>query len=914
MKGRSVKSAGQSPFEHQPVGWAGWAASRLVAWIADEDARDDLLERFSDRCARDGRQRSQRWLRRQLFGFLVVVPAVRALQQVSSVFRVFGRSTGSGASGRSNVVHASATTWPESGIAHAWRTVRRQPRFAALLVTVLGTSLGTSAAVLSIVDAYLWRPLPYPGAERLVRFARSPGPRDIEPPRNVAALERRALLDEVADLVLEGDADGFTIVDGQTPRTVLGLWSTADVFPLFDIRPALGRVFTAEDVASHNAVVLISHALWTERYGRDAGIVGRSITLRSVERPEGSSFTVIGVLPPRYWPLDDRTAVIAPLWGSGDVYLFRLRSAFTVEQAATRLTAGVAAMNPSLDPRWTVSLSTLQAEHVAAVRPLLLAVAAAVILLVLIACSNLAMLQAVRGEARRPAAALMMALGASRSRLLFQLAVEQAILAVVSFTLACGIAQLVLSGVVPAVEAYIGRIVPGSGGPGLGSRVLVAMAVVTLMSTVGIGLLPWLRRAPGLVALKEHGRAEDSVQRKRLQRVGVVVQVAASLCLLVGASLLMKTAWRLSHTELGFEAARVTTASIVLEPRAYPGAAARRIAANRILTALEGQPEVETASLITGPAFGYRAPRAVFAGSRSDRDAPQAVVVGVTPSYFRALGIAIGPGRSLTTADVTSNGNVAVISSSLARRLWPEEDAVGRMLTTTSLRPMRDGVEVGRAADAVKTFRVVGISADLRRSLWRDAVPEVYVPLVDIPGPDLTVQVRGRRGVPHSVVAAAISRAVSTVDADVPVNGAEPLEATIARQGVRPRFLATILAAFAALAALGALVGLYATSAWIARQRRREAAIRLAIGAAPWQVVRLLTRSAAVCVAFGIFLGWWGSLALGRLLAGELVGVTGDDVATRVGVSAVLCVCCMVAAYGPVRAVTRASPAAILRE
>jgi predicted permease len=910
MKRRSSGSAVEPPFEHQPAGWVGWAASRLVARIADEDARDDLLERFSDRCKRDGRQQSHRWLRRQLFGFLIAVPLMRSLHHVSSVFRLFGGS----ANGQSTSVHASATTWPESGIAHAWRTVRRQPRFALLLVTVLGASLGTSAAVLAIVDAYLWRPLPYPGSERLVRFHRAPGPRDIEPPRNVAPLERHALLDNVADLVLEGDADGFTIVDGQTPRTVLGLWSTADVFPLFDIRPALGRVFTAEDVAKHHPVVLISHALWTERYGRDAGIVGRSITLRSVERPEGSSFTVIGVLPPRYWPLDDRTAVIAPLWGSGDVYLFRLRSGLPIEEAATRLTASVAAMNPSLDPRWSVNLSTVQAEHVAPVRPLLLAVAAAVMLLVLIACSNLAMLQAVRGEARRPAAALMMALGASRSRLLFQLAAEQAILASASFALACGIAELVLSAVVPAVEAYIGRIVPGAGGPSLTGRLLAAMAGVALISTAGIGVLPWLRRAPGLAALKEHGRAGESGQRKRLQRVGVVVQVAASLCLLVGASLLIRTAWRLSHTELGFEPAGVTTASIVLERRAYPGAAERRIGADRILSALEGQAEVEAASLITGPALGYRAPRAVFTGPTADGDAPQAVVVGVTPAYFRTLGIAINEGRSVTAADFTANGNVAVISSSLARRLWPAENAIGRMLTTTSLRPMRDGVEVGRAADAVATFRVVGIAADLRRSLWRDAVPEVYVPLVNIPGPDLTVQVRGRRGVPHRMVAAAISRAVRTVDAEVPVNGAEPLEVTIARQGVRPRFLATILAAFAALAALGALVGLYATSAWIAGQRRREAAIRLAIGAAPWQVVRLLTRSAAACIGLGVFVGWWASLGLGTLLAGELVGVTGDDVTTRVATSAVLFLCCMVAAYKPVRAVTLGSPAAILRE
>jgi ABC-type antimicrobial peptide transport system permease subunit len=227
---------------------------------------------------------------------------------------------------------------------------------------------------------------------------------------------------------------------------------------------------------------------------------------------------------------------------------------------------------------------------------------------------------------------------------------------------------------------------------------------------------------------------------------------------------------------------------------------------------------------------------------------------------------------------------------------------------------MRDGVEVGREEDALTTYRVVGVAGDVRRSLRRLPTPEIYVPLSQMSRPNLTVQARARDGIRQAAVTAAIGRAIAAVDSELPVNGAEPLEATIARQGIRPRFLATVLGGFAALAALAALVGVYAISAWAARTRRREAAIRLALGARPRHVIRMLTASGALAIVIGLAIGWWASLGLGRLLSSELTGVTENDVSTRLALAAALFCLCVLAVYRPARAVTKLSPATILRE
>jgi putative ABC transport system permease protein len=263
---------------------------------------------------------------------------------------------------------------------------------------------------------------------------------------------------------------------------------------------------------------------------------------------------------------------------------------------------------------------------------------------------------------------------------------------------------------------------------------------------------------------------------------------------------------------------------------------------------------------------------------------------------------------------MAGDGRVAVISASLARALWPSSAAIGQTITTTGLRPMLGGVEVGSEADAIAPFQVVGVAGDVRRSLVRSAVHEIYIPLVDIPSPTLTLQVRGREPIGPRMLSAAVTRAIRAVDPELPLDDVGMLDDIVARAGVRPRFLAALLGGFSAIAAVGALIGLYATSAWVARQRRREAAIRLALGAAPHQIVRTFTAHGAGAVAAGLAVGWWASLGLGRLLSRELTGVNADDPTTRIALAAALCVCCVLAIYRPARAVARMSPASTLRE
>ena len=642
-------------------------------------------------------------------------------------------------------------------------------------------------------------------------------------------------------------------------------------------------------------------------------VVGRTLTLRAVERADDRTvFTVVGILPPRFWHLDARTAVLVPVTGSGDdVLFFRLKRGLSIDQASSRLTELVAAMNPDIDPAWRAELRGLQEEHVASLRPLLSAVTLAVAMLLMIGCSNVLMLQAMRALGREQEMAIRSALGAGRGRVMTQLLAENLLLAGAAFVLGLLIANLLIGALLPAVESYVGRLVPGALPAALSARVVAVMAVVSLLCTVLFGVVAGARVRRNGQTLRAHGAGTETPRRARLRHGLAVLQVAATLALLVGATLAMRTAWHLSQVQLGFEPASVMTGSLVLAPPAFADEDAKRAGVTRLLDTLEGSGEIEAASLITVPAFGIRFPRPVFRDA-SDRAAPTAVLIGVSHGYFDAVRLRVIAGRALSRAESRGFEPVAVISASLATTLFPSGDAVGRTITTTALRPMQGGVEVGPPVRTI--YRIVGVAADVRRSLRREAVPEVYVPLAQAPLRDLTLQVRGRDGVPAADVAAAVRRTVALVSRDLPLNAAEPLEALIGRQAVRPRFVATLLGIFATLAALGAVVGLYAVSSWMAGLRRRESAIRLALGASRAQVARTLVTGTALSVSCGLLLGWWASLMLGRLMARELTGISGDDLMTRAIAASVLCICCGLAVCRPVNAMTQGSPAATLRE
>jgi putative ABC transport system permease protein len=458
-------------------------AAALLARVAPEhwyeSLAGDLMEAFAAR-HRTSRIRAVWWYRWQVFRILLAAAARVRLRRF--------------------IHHGGLMTRLVTDVVSAWRALRRRPRFALILITLLGASLGTSAAVLTIAESYLWRPLPYPAADRLVTFPRTFGAAQARPPQDLSALQRDGLLAEVADLAPAIDVDGFTIADGATPTTVLGLWTTADLFDALGVRPVLGRTFTAEEVAAQHPVALISHSLWIERYAGDPSVVGRRLTLRGVERTDVTTpFTVIGVLPPRFWHLDERIAIVAPLKeGTGDVAFFRLKEGTGIEPAATRLTELVAAMNPTVDPGWRVRLERLQDDHVEPIRELLSAVSLAVLMLVLIACANVAMLQATRALGREQEMAIRSALGAGRARVCGQLVAENLLLAMASFGLAILVARALTAALVPAVELYVGRTLPGGFTTAVpGFRVIALVAAVSLIGTVVFGVLAGARVPPG---------------------------------------------------------------------------------------------------------------------------------------------------------------------------------------------------------------------------------------------------------------------------------------------------------------------------------------------------------------------------------------------------------------------------------
>ena len=557
-------------------------------------------------------------------------------------------------------------------------------------------------------------------------------------------------------------------------------------------------------------------------------------------------------------------------------------------------------------------------------RDLLAAVAIGVLLLLLIGSANLALLHAVRAQARERELAVRAALGASRRRVMGQIALEHAILATGAFLVAWWLAAALTSVILPLAEAYIGRLVPGATASApLGGRLVAWMALAAMIATVGLGMLPYARRpAPLVAALTGHAGAGDTPRRGRGRHLLVGLQVAATMALLAGAGLMLRTAWHLERIDVGFDPHGVLTASLALAEPRYPDAEARRAAIARLVEDAGALPRVEAAGLMSGNAFGSRTTRRVAAdGLAPGAASPSAAIVAVTPSYFQTVRLPIVEGRPLSARDTAAREPVAVISRSLAAQLWPDGSSIGRLVTSeaigagaAALAPgetvIRDGVETAAAA----TYRVVGVAADVRRSLRRDSVPELYVSLAQAPMPYLTLLIRAQSAGDPGALLGPVARAVLAIDPELPLIGAQSLEDEVAGAGVRPRFLATLLGSFAVLAAAVALIGVYAISAWVARQRRREAAVRIALGAQPRDVIRLLTMTGARAVLAGLAVGWIASLALGRLLASELSGVDPRDVRTRAAVALVLFVTCVLAVYSPARAVATSDPASALRE
>ncbi|HEX6057835.1 MAG TPA: ABC transporter permease [Gemmatimonadaceae bacterium] len=794
------------------------------------------------------------------------------------------------------------------------RHLVRSPAFTLAAVVTIALGIGANTAIFSVVNAVLLRPLPYPAPDRLVsiRETSDRGEMVLSPPNLEDFRAQRALFESMAGtyntyLALTGEGDAEQLV---------GAAATEDFFRVLATPPLVGRGFRAEDAREGAPpVVVLREDLWRRRFGADPAIVGRAVQLDGVAR------TVVGVMPASVDYPDVATELWIPLGFSeeelatqrGAHYLdaiARLAPGVTVDQADAGLravAARLAAEHPRTNGDESATARSLRDALVGDIRPALLVMLGAVGFVLLIACANVASLLLTRAVGRGRELAIRTALGAGRGRIARQLLVESVLLAALG-----GILGLLLAAWgVDALGTLRPEDVPLVGDVRLDRTVLLFTLGVTLLSAVVFGLVPAVQAARRIElgsGLREGtAGAVGARGAQRTRSVLVVAEIALALVLLAGAGLLVRSFDRLLRVDPGFDPAGVLTFSVSLPDAKYDTTRARAYVAalTERLQELPGVTAVGAASILplSGSSYGISLTSVDGRAIEDGPDAPSVQVRLVTPGYLHAMGMPLRRGRDLGPSDRPGAPHVLLANEAAARLLWPGEDAVGRSLVL--------GTRFGFGGDRAGG-EVVGIVGDVREMrVSREALPTVYLPHAQWPVGFVGVALRAD-GDPEPLVAAAREHAAA-LDADVPVVEVLTMEQRLAGSVARQRFYMLLLAVFAVAAAALAAIGIYGVMAFGVAQRTREIGIRVALGARPGDVARLVVRAGLLLAVTGVVLGLAGALALTRLLEGLLYGVEPSDPATLAAASLLLLAVAALAALLPARRAAGVDPMQALR-
>ena len=798
---------------------------------------------------------------------------------------------------------------------HGSRMLARSPGFTLVAIATLSAALGLCLTLFRVVNAYVIRSLPYPGASRL--YSVSFGTPGQSLPRGLDGVDWSAL-DDVVEHRLAWDLDMFFLLGGDHPEAVRGAWISPGFLQALGARVERGRALGASDFSTTGpAPVLISHRLWAGRFSGDPNIVGRSIRAYVSDRPdEPETLTIAGVLSGDFWHVNPYTDVLAPLRAPAHPYMVKLREGVDPRSASDRLTELVRSAIASVPDGWRADLVSVHARYVKEMRPLLGAVGAAASMVLLIACANVAVLLLVRALRRRSEMAIRLALGASRARLARLLALEALVLATAAAALGLAASSLISYGLAPTLEHHLGRRLPG-GVPALASDGSVVWAAIASGAIVALVLtaasLSALWRVPMGPAESGGRSASSGPGTRRTRSVLVACEIAGALALLVGSGLTVETTLRLLRLDLGFRPAGVVTASVGLRQRSYPDAARRADFYERFLRRLDERGDGGPAALSDHWVLQSVRPRPVESAGEA-RVAAEAAVLGVSAGYFATLGIEILDGGTFASQDRVGGEAVVVVSESLARRLWPRARAVGQRLLVAD--PHREGAV---AADA-RPHLVVGVVRDVRQVDTDDGqvrpdthALDAYVALLQNPGRFAYVYA------PHpsttSVRAAeeAIREGVAELDPEAAMGSARTLEAALDEVLARPRRMAWLFSGFAAFSVLLALLGAYGAVAYAVGQREREIGIRMAVGADRPAVTRLFVREGAPLLAWGLAAGLLASILLGRALQSQLFGVSPAEPGVLAVLTAAFASCGWLALWWPARRAATVDPARVLR-
>lgn len=797
----------------------------------------------------------------------------------------------------------------------ALRQWLRRPLLPTAVVLTLTAGLGAAIAVFAVAWAVVWRPLDLPAPERLAWIASvSAGDADGSSPGAALTWQTDArTLDALA--AVRHVAGAFA--DGAGTDRLPGALVTASLFDVLGLAPVQGRAFTADDDTPGAArVVLLAHRAWQTRYAGATDVTGRVVTL------DGRPATIVGVLPAHADTLVPDADWWAPLAlapaeraNIGPRYLDligRLAATASPAAATQELDAIGARLGLKADDGSPLGVRvTPLADHLTArYRPGLMLLLAGVAALVLIACANVATLLLTRAQDRQAELALRASLGATPARLARQLLVEAALLA----GLASAGGLLAALWLVDVLRVVLPADVPRLADARIDGVVAAFAVGAGVVVTLVAGLTPALRGARVDLQSVLRIAASGGAGHERLRRAFVVAQVAVAVVLACAGVLLTRSASALADAPRGYDSAGVVTASLTLPAATYRDAPSIAAAIDRIVQGTTAVPGVRAAAAASQLPFagGSAGSDVILAGEPMTPGVNrQARVRLVSPAYLSTLGVAMVDGREIGREDGATSRPVVVVNQTLARRLSPGRSPVGRDITF--------GVPVFNGDDGTRVWHVVGVASDTWDRGPREVVePEVLIPIAQTPAEvffwisrELQLAVRST-GDPTAIVPA-VRRAVAAVDPALPMGVARTLDDRVAQSFARERLLSRLLAGLGVAGVLLALLGLVAVVHQQVQRRRRDIAIRLAIGANGHDVVRGLVRDGARLAVVGAFAGAVGSVGTGGLLASLLFGVAPGDPVTLVAVAAGVIVLAAVAAWVPARSAAAVDPAEALR-
>ncbi|MBS1827943.1 MAG: ABC transporter permease [Acidobacteria bacterium] len=817
------------------------------------------------------------------------------------------------------------------------RSLAKSPGFAAVVVATLALGIGANTAIFTIVHGVLLRPLDYPKPDQLLFLtAESPAAGGTRNPLSAPEYSEFQQMNQSFAAVGAYSTGGSAYTTGEVnltagdrPLRVRSISVDAQLLNALTLQPQQGRLFREEETARWTGtlpppIALISHELWQTAFG------GRPLVGQKVEI-EGRRHEIVGIMPPGADLMDNHTEVWLPLWlhpsmaGQREAHVLyvvaRLKDGVTLQAAQTELDAfvkdwgeragakgHVPTNRPVLSGDHTLQMRSLQDAIVGSASRTIWVLQAAVGFVLLIVCANLANLMMARAGSRRREFVLRTALGASSGRLLRQSVTEGAVISGTGGLLGLWLAN---AGVRLLVSAY-----PDSIPRTHSLSVELPILLVTLCLTIGTALLFGFvslergRTSSMATALKEGGRGASGAWRHFTRRGLVIAQVAFAVMLVTGAGLLVKTVYNLTTMDAGFDRSRLVTFSMTL-PMANSEADTRAQAYQRVLHRLRSIPGVLGTVAMTGLPPN-RTPDAIATpvGNFTSDDGRHVAIVDyyqlVMGDYFRTMGIPIVAGRGFERADGASQGKVAVVNESLARKLWNGQNPIGQRVRPAS------GM-FGATENAWHT--VIGVAKDVRqRGIERAAGTELYLSLDQhgVAPPSMNVMLRTT--LPPAALSGTIELAVREVDSTVPIVRLRDMDRVFAESIRRPRLLAQLLSGFAGLALLLAAIGTYGVLSYMVTERRREIGIRVALGAARSQVLAQVMRQGLSVTAIGIGFGLAGALIVNRMMASLLFGVQPTDLFTIVCVIATITAMAALASWLPAWRASRLDPNVVLRD